>query len=336
MTKSPALFRLVAAALFVAGLFLVTSSPRALGPGEEPQPPITDPAAPESLAPMPGSAVQPSAEQAAPATAKPESLMPGHAKQATHHKKTAKKKTHKASARSAHHHKKLAKKSAAHHHAKHKKAHKASPAKNKSVAAPPKKTAPAVESATLAPVATPAEPKTTEAAPKPKTRQHMVASPAKSNAAAPVRTVAYNFCLGYDNCVPHKYEAVLQGNHVATSRVMQQSADGNWSEAKIDPVMAGDLNRMAATEAGGSNRDLTPNEKERIADHQGKMHAELVGATAAGAAGKEQAKTMMRQLGITNLDQLKAYDSKLAANENAVSAVNELATEHAAGAGHRP
>lgn len=153
-----------------------------------------------------------------------------------------------------------------------------------------------------------------------------------ANAAAPVRTVSYNFCLGYDNCVPHKYEAVLQGNRVATSRVLAQSSDGNWAEAKIDPVMQGDLEKMAALEPGsGNSRELTAQEKAHIAAHQGKIHAELVGDANAGPSGKEQAKTLLRELGINNFAALDAYDPKLARNPVVVGAVNELADERARG-----
>jgi len=86
------------------------------------------------------------------------------------------------------------------------------------------------------------------------------------------KSVAYNFCLGADNCTPTRYE--MTGGK---SRIMQQDGQGQWTEAKVDPVVASDLDQMARTESNHTVvRDLTDSEKSRIADHQGKMHAQLV------------------------------------------------------------
>ncbi len=260
--------------------------------------------------------------EAAPAATSEEALTPAPAHAVSHkssRKKSSSHHTHgKKKAHKNAHHKKSARKSSSHHHKVAKKAHKKHKKHKQTTEAPApaRHKEAAIKAVPLAKVETP--------------KSERRANVSQINPAAPVRTVSYDFCLGYDNCVPHKYEAVMQGSHVAKSRVLEQTSDGNWNESKINPVMANDLGKMAAAEQGSDDhRPLTAEEKESIADHQGKIHAQLVGELAGGSAGKDQAKTMFRELGITDQPALEAYDAKLGKNETAVEAVDELAAERA-------
>jgi len=245
-------------------------------------------------------------------------------KHPTHHKHTKKKPAHKTAKK--HHAKKPVKKAHVIHH------HKA-PAKK---AAKPKEVrqeppAPVKEEAEdnkpipLAPVQTEAH-EHAKRAPKSAAVPVPAAHKEKALANGATKSVTYTFCLGYDNCVPYRYEAMMHGGSV-DAKVFKETAERDWSESKIDPVMAEDLNTMARTESGSDvSRPLTVTEKARIADHQGKVHVDLVAAANDGR--KEEVKQTLRTLGIKNADELQTYDARLAKNDTAVSAANELATGH--------
>src|SRR5262249_39636228 len=133
----------------------------------------------------------------------------------------------------------------------------------------------------------------------------------------------------YDNCIPHRYEAKIHGGEV-DAKIMKETGEQGWTEAKIDPVMAADLAEMARNEPGGNMvRPLSQEEKERIADHQGKMHVDLVHAANGGAANKDQIKQMLHNLKITSVEELNTYDPRLCKNDTAMEAVKELGTSTA-------
>ncbi len=222
----------------------------------------------------------------------------------THHTKHKKKKG-KSSHQAANHHKKVSRKSAAHetHH-------------KKKVAA----------SAHVKHARKEPSPKMAEASkPVAVRRKHLAATKAPETIThGGSNNVAYTFCLGYDNCVPTRYETTG-----GMTRVVQQNADGEWAEAKIDPVMVSDLNKLAASEMSGTVvRSLTDGEKEDIAAHQGKVHAQLIGYIQDGSEKKEEIKAMLRELHIRSASDLEAYDSKLRNNPQAIEVADELGAEH--------
>ena len=141
------------------------------------------------------------------------------------------------------------------------------------------------------------------------------------------KTVTYTFCLGYDNCVPYRYEAMIHGSDVDAKIFKNTPEEGGWKETQLDPIMACDLSSMAKSESGNDvMRPLTLTEKARIADHQGKAHGELVAAAESG--NKDELKNMMRTMGINNQKDLEACDPRLAKNDTAAAAANELGSGH--------
>ncbi|MGE3623367.1 MAG: hypothetical protein AB7H77_05805 [Bdellovibrionales bacterium] len=147
-----------------------------------------------------------------------------------------------------------------------------------------------------------------------------------TSAAGSKKSVAYSFCLGYDNCVPHRYEAA---NGKTPATVIRQGANGNWEEVKLHPVVMSDLAKLAAGETSGHvDRPLTAQEKAHIAHNQGKMHALLIGNLKSGTPNKEEIKTALRQMNIQSVAELNDYDPKLGRHEVALQAVNEISVGH--------
>jgi hypothetical protein len=287
---------------FALATLLAFACPAAVSAADPEQPSVPDQsqAAPESVTTQPKSQV-PGAPAASTKPAKPVKHHTVH-----HNKHHAKKKTHKAAAAA---HKKPVKKTPAHK--------KTSNVKPAHAAAKAVHTAPVHEKHVA------------EAKPAPVDKGVTKQKLPPVNNGPMTKTVSYDLCLGYDNCVPHRYVATWHGNN-AEAKVMQKAPDGTWTAGKIDPVMAAELGRMAQSEPGSNTeRALTEEEKARIADRQGKTHAELMGEVK--AQNITRVKDILRDMGIHSLYDLDAYDPRLRQNGVAINAVNELAAERASG-----